>query len=148
MAVQQFISEPTVAALLCLNDREGIIGEKDLRELPPHRRLVDKKTWGKWAKSFVVRTSCGCIQENGALHNHLVIMRDMRSPDNTSCGIHYSQGGKYFLAMDVAQWNIFVASKAPKVLVNGFKVFGPILQVHDWQSDGVFMGHFHLGLRQ
>ena len=47
VAVQQWISKPTIAALLPgLNDREGIMGEKDLRDFLPHLRPVaTRKLW-------------------------------------------------------------------------------------------------------
>ena len=84
----------------------------------------------------------------GSPHNHFVIMRDMRTRDVTSRGIHRGQNRLEVLAIDVVQWMLLVASKSSKVLVDGFKILGPFFWIHDWQGDGVFMERLHLGLRQ
>ncbi len=66
VAVQKLISKPTIAGLLHgLNDREGIMGEKNLRELLPHRRPVDKETRGKRAKSLGVRATTAPAKRMG-----------------------------------------------------------------------------------
>jgi len=48
--------------------------------------------------------------------------------------------------VDVVKRTFLVASESPKVLVNGFKVLGPILWIHDRQGDEVSMGCLHLSL--
>ena len=77
---------------------------------------------------------------DGPPRNQLVIKRDMHAPDNTGRGVLCGQNRLEVQATGVAQCMILVASESSKELVNGFEIFGPILRIHDWQGDGVFMG--------
>ena len=56
------------------------------------------------------------------------------------------QGRNKVRAIDIAEQGFLVASESPKVLVNGFKILGPILWIHDRQGGGVSMGRLHLSL--
>ena len=89
---------------------EGIVGEDNLGKLLPHRHPVDKENRGERTKSLSIRTDNDPRQKDGAPHNHLVIMRDMRAPDDTSREIHCGQRGNRIRAIDVIQWMLFVAS--------------------------------------
>ena len=91
---------------------EGIVGEENLGKLLPHHHPVDKETWGERPKSLGVRTDNDPRQKqkDGAPHNHLVIMRDKRAPNDTSRVIHCGQRGNRIRAIDAIQWVLFVAS--------------------------------------
>jgi len=145
--IQQLVGKSTVSGLLrCLDDREGIVDEENLGELLPHRRPVGDETRGKRPESFCVRADYCPSQNDGASHAHLVIMRDMQTPDCPSRGVNCCQNRNEVRTVDVVERAFLVASESPKKLVNGFKVLGPILRIHDRQGDGVSMGHLHLSL--
>ena len=115
-------------------------GEENLGELLPHRRPVDDETRGKRPDSFRVRADYCPSQKDGASHAHLVIMRDVQTPDCPSRGVNCCQNRNEVRTVDVVEHAFLVASESPKKLVDGFKVLGPILWVHDRQDDGVSMG--------
>ena len=75
-------------------------------------------------------------------------MRDVQTPDCTSRGVNRCQRRNEFRAKDIAERGFLVASESHKVLVNGFKVLGPILWIHNRQGGGVFVGRLHLSLRR
>jgi hypothetical protein len=86
------VGESTVLGLLRgLDDREGIMREENLGKLLPHLRPVDEEAQGKGDKSFSVRANYGPSQKDGASHNHLIIMREMCAPHDTSLGVHCGQ---------------------------------------------------------
>ncbi len=92
--VQQLVGESTVSGLLRgLDDREGIKREENLSELLPHLRPVDEEARSKGAKSFGVRANYGPSQKDEASHNHLIIMREMCAPHDTSLGSTAAKGG-------------------------------------------------------
>ncbi len=111
--VRQLIGKSTVSSLLhSLDDREGIVGEDNLVELLPHRHPVDNETWGERPESFRVRARANCrpSQKYGAPRTHLVIMRDVQTPDYPSWGVNCCQGRNKVRAIDIAEQGILVAS--------------------------------------
>ena len=149
MRIQQLVGKSTISGLLrCLDDREGIVGEENLGEFLPHRRPVDDETRGERPDSFRIRADYCPSQKDGASYTHLVIMRDVQTPDCTSRAVDCCQNRNEVRTVDVVERAFLVASESPKKLIDSFKVLGPILRVHDRQGDGVSMGRLHLSLCQ
>ena len=87
--IQQFVCQPTITPRLCsLDDRKGVASEENLREFLPHCCPVYEECVGEGSDHLCVRTNCGAHLEDGAPRYHLIIMRDIRAPDDTSRGIH------------------------------------------------------------
>ena len=112
--VQQLIGKSTVSGLLrSLDDREGIIGEENLGKLLPHRCPIDNETRGKRPESFRVRAKWCPSQKDEAPCTHLVIMRDVQTPDCPSWGVNCCQGRNEVRAIDIAERGFLVALESP-----------------------------------
>ena len=61
-------------------------------------------------------------------------------------GVNCCQNQNKVWMVDIVERGFLVASESHKELVDGFKVLGPILWIHDRQGDEVSMGCLQLSL--